>query len=224
MKIPTNFYKKRTSTLACLIICFIGVISGIIGCSSEPPKSRMEKRISLHLTTMLSSADNLGHAMENIADAKSLNTVGRMRSTVKLIDDAEQALKTADKNEQAYIAFINQNKGALKSKGLEPYIVFKDLLDNSLRVKHRAMESYFSHMKHWLNYSADHYSKLKSGDIRSRQSYDAFLIEVNRSLKRYDLANVQYHRHTKEFINDHPELGKKFKRKFKTMKKEMGWL
>ncbi len=97
MKISTISSKKRHLTLIGLLICFtFALTSGLTGCGKEPPKSRMEKRISLHLTTMLSSADNLGHAMENIADAKSLNTVGRMRSTIKLIDDAEQALKTAE--------------------------------------------------------------------------------------------------------------------------------
>ncbi len=223
MKMSTMFSKK--SNIICLLICFAIVLaSSLTSCSKEPPKSRMEKRISLYLNNMQASAINLEHGMDNIADAKVTNTVERMRTTIRIVDDAGQVLDTADKDVRAYIAFINKNKGALKSEGLESYIVIKEILDYPLRTKRRAMASYFSHMKRWLSYSADHYTKLKSGDRRVRRSYDALLIEVNRSLKQYNMANDQNHRHVKDFVDRYPALKKKFKRQYKTMKKEMGWL
>ena len=223
MKFQASFQKKTHLAFISFLICFI-LASVLTGCGKEPPKSRMEKRISLYLNNMETSAVNLEHAMDSIADAKVTNTVERMRTTVKIVEEAEKALDTADIDVGAYIAFINKNKSVLKSEGLEPYIVIKEILDYQLRAKRRAMTAYFSHMKRWLNYSADHYSKLKAGDPRVRQSYDAMLIKVNRSLKQYNMANDQYHRHTRDFVNRYPALKKKFKRQYKTMKKEMGWL
>lgn len=198
--------------------------SGLFGCGQEEPKSRMEKRVSLHLNSMEQSAIELEHGVEEIAEAKRLNTPERMRHTVKLVKKARKALDKANDDIRSYIAFINANKADLQMEKLDRYIIIKQLLNQALIEKRQAMKVYFTSMEKWLVYSSDHYEKLMAKDARSRKSYDALLIKVNRTLKEYNMANDAYHRSVKKILDSNPDLKKKFKRRYKVMKEELGWL
>ena len=199
------------------------LILGTAGCAKAPPKSRLEKRVCIYLGKMETSAVDLEHAVAAIADAKVTNTRERMRNAVNIVRQAEQKLTIADNEVRAYIAFTNVNKGALKAEGLSAYLVLREILGRPLMEKRKAMKAYFSATARWLSYCAAHFDALKKGDRRARQNYDQLLIEVNRNLKQYNLANEVYHRHTRQFADQHPGLKKKFNREYKVMKKEMGW-
>jgi hypothetical protein len=58
----------------------------------------------------------------------------------------------------------------------------------------------------------------------ARNSYAQLLTDVDRSLKRYDTANVQYHQFVKIFLTRNPNLVEQFKQEYQTMKKELGWI
>ncbi len=184
----------------------------------------MEKRAALHLNNMEASALDLEKELEKIADAKVTNTPERMREAAKIVKNAGQVLDKANMDVREYIKFINANKGALKSEKLDQYMLITELLGYPLTKKRQAIQSYFNQMVRWLEYSASHFKKLKKNDMRARRSYDSLLIEVNRSLKQYNTINAQFHKHADDFLKNHPALKKKFKRQYKTMKKEMGWL
>ena len=127
--------------------------------------------------------------------------------------DAQAALDRAEQDVREYMTFIIKNRRALEAENLIAYITIKEILGHNLRKKRQAAAAYFTHIKRWMEYSAEAY-----------RSYEALLISVNRSFKAYNLANGLYHRHTAAFIKKYPELKQKFKRQYKTMKKEMGWV
>lgn len=194
------------------------------GCNNTPEKSPMEQKAATYLDNMEASAISLEHALQKVSSAKVTNTAKRMRETVALIKSGQESLETADRDVRAYVTFVNRNKGALVAEGLGHYVKVKEILDRPLTDKRRAIASYFSDMERWLSYSADHFTKLNAGDARVRRSYDRLLIEVNRSQQKYNFASDQYQRHLNSVAAQHPDLKKKFKRRYKTMKKELGWL
>lgn len=215
---PSLAFPAISIILACLALFCLS------SCGSEKPKSRMEKRVCIYLNKMEDSAVALENKLDAIAAAKVLNTPDRMRQAARMIEEAEALLDEANQDVRSYLAFINANRGALESEKLHPYIRIKGLLNHELTQKRRAMNHYFVRMDAWLTYSADHYAQLKAKDVRSRKSYDSLLIAVNRSQQEYELANAEYHQFVDQFLAQHPELKKKFKHRYKTMKKELGWL
>ena len=217
-----NFtFRFKPFLLACFSFYFVVAITG---CGKDTPKSRIEKRASLHLNAMEKSAIALEHGMEKVADAHVLNTPKRMRETVKFIKAAQTNLDRANQDVKNYIAFINANRGTLKPEKLDAYIVIKKILDRPLTAKRQAISAYCGRMIRWLEYSANNFKQLKAKHQRARHSYDALLIDVHRSQKQYNLANEEYRRHVDEFLKTYPALTKKFKRQYQTMKKELGWL
>jgi len=205
-----------------LILCLLSLMTAT-GCSKEPEKSRMEKRISIYLNNLQNSAVDLQHELENIEQAKVTNTPERMRNVGKIVKQAEKALEKANRDVTSYIAFINANRTALRSEGLDLYIEVKGLLNHALTTKRRAMAAYFSQLKKWLDYSADNYNKLVAKNASARRSYDALLTKVNRSLKQYETANEKYHASVEDFLIKNPGMKTKFKGRYKTMKKELEW-
>ncbi len=216
--IPTRFLH----CLFTLIICLISLMA-VTGCSNEPEKSRMEKRISIYLNNLQDSAIELQHELENIENAKVTNTPARMRRAGKIVEQAEKVLEKANRDVTSYIAFINANRTALRAEGLDLYLDVKGLLNHALTTKRRAMAAYFSQLKKWLDYSAANYNKLVAKNVSARRSYDALLTKVNRSLKQYETANEKYHSSVEDFLIKNPGMKTKFKRRYKTMKKELEW-
>ena len=209
--------------MSILIICF-GSLTLLFSCSDSSPKSRLEKRMTIYLDRLESSAVDLQHALKKIADMKRLNTAGRMKEAISVIKESELTLKSANQDIAAYIAFINSNSGELKKENLDHYIDVRDILNQSLRLKRQAMADYFQTMEKWLDYSATHFKRLESKEVAAMRSYDNLLTDVNRNLKRYDTANEQYHQFVNSFLSTNPDLVKRFKREYKTMKKELGWM
>lgn len=214
-------YGIRT-VVVILILCLISLMA-VTGCSDEPEKSRMEKRISIYLNNLQNSAVDLQHELDNIENAKVTNTPERMRNAGKIVEQAEKVLEKANQDVTSYIAFINANKTALRSEGLDLYLDVKGLLNHALTTKRRAMAAYFSQLKKWLYYSADNYKKLIAKNASARRSYDALLTKANRSLKQYETANEKYHASVEDFLIKNPGMKTKFKRRYKTMKKELEW-
>lgn len=196
----------------------------LAGCTGESPKSLMEKQISFHLDQMEASAIDLENEMDKLSKMKQLNTAERLKKAVTWVQDADKTLARADRDVAAYIDFAEDNSRLLRRKGLGHFIEVKDILDQSLTMKRHCIGEYFKDLKRWLDYSARHFKRLKAGDTAARQSYDAYLIEVNRSLKKYNARNRQHIRFVNDFLIRNPELKKKFERQYKTMQKELGWI
>jgi hypothetical protein len=196
----------------------------VFSCAETSPKSRLEKRISIYLNRLESSAVDLEHALEKIADMKRLNTPGRMKEAISVIKGGEKTLEQANQDISAYIAFIKNNSPELKKEGLYHYMDIRDLLNQPLSIKRQAIDVYFQVQKKWLDYSATHFKRLEAKDQAARTSYDQLLTNVNRSLKQYNTANAQYHQFVKAFLTRNPDLVKRFKQKYRTMKKELGWI
>jgi uncharacterized protein YciI len=215
---------NRISDRLFLIIICLASLSFMFACAESSPKSRLEKRISLYLNRLESSAVDLQHELDKITDMKRLNTMGRMKEAISIITGSEKILAGANQDVAAYIAFINQNSRELKQEGLSHYIEIRDLLNQPLSIKRNAMDNYFQVLKKWLTYSATHFDRLEAKDPAARNSYDLLLTDVNRSLKRYDTANAQYHQFVKIFLTRNPNLVKQFKQEYKTMRKELGWI
>jgi hypothetical protein len=209
--------------MSILIIC-LGSLALLFSCSDPSPKSRLEKRMALYLERLESSAIDLQHKMDKIADMKRLNTAGRMKEAISVIKKSEQTLKKANQDIAAYIAFINNNSRELKKENLDHYMDVRDILNQSLRSKRQAIADYFQTLKKWLDYSATHFKRLKAKDVAARGTYDSLLTDVNRSLKRYNTTNEQYHQFVNSFLSKNPDLVKRFKREYKTMKNELGWM
>ncbi len=184
----------------------------------------MEKRISIYLDRLESSAVNLQHELEKIEDMKLLNTAPRMRTAITVIEGSEKVLKKANQDISSYIAFINNNSRELKKENLTHYIAVRDLLSHALSLKRKAIGRYFQDLKKWLDYSATHFKRLKAKDEAARATYDGLLIDVNRSLKKYNTANAQNLQFVNSVLTENPELVKRFKKQYKTMKKELGWM
>lgn len=72
--------------------------------------------MSIYLDRLESSAIDLQHELDNIADMKRLNTVGRMKKAISIIKQSELTLKKANQDIAAYIAFINSNSRELKKE------------------------------------------------------------------------------------------------------------
>ena len=179
--------------------------------------------MSIYLDRLESSAIDLQHELDNIADMKRLNTVGRMKKAISIIKQSELTLKKANQDIAAYIAFINSNSRELKNENLDHYIDVRDMLNQSLRSKRQAIADYFRTLTKWLNYSATNFKRLKAKETAATHSYDSLLTNVNRSLKRYNTANEQLHQFVDSFLSKNPELVKRFKQDYKLMKKELGW-
>ena len=209
--------------MSILIVCFCS-LALLFSCSDSSPKSRLEKRMTIYLDRLESSAIDLEHELEKIADMKRLNTIGRMNEAISVIKKSELTLNRANQDIAAYIAFINSNSRELKEENLDHYMDVKDILNQSLRSKRQAIADYFQTLEKWLDYSATHFKRLEAKDVAAMRSYDSLLTDVNRSLKRYDTANEQYHQFVNSFLSTNPDLVKRFKREYKTMKKELGWM
>ena len=214
---------KFSALLFLWIICLVS-LAFLFSCAEPSPKSRLEKRISIYLDRLESSAVDLEHTLKKIADMKRLNTSGRMKETISVIKGGEKTLERANQDISAYIDFIKNNSRELKKENLDPYIDIRNLLNQPLSIKRQAIGEYFQVLKKWLDYSATHFKRLKAKDQAARTSYDQLLINVNRSLKRYDTANEQYHQSVKAFLSKNPDLIKRFKPEYRTMKKELGWI
>jgi len=184
----------------------------------------MEKRISIYLDHMESSTIDLEHELEKIADMKRLNTAARMKKAISVIENSEKVLKRANQDVSAYIAFINSNSRELKNKNLDHYIAVRDLLNRSLTSKRQSIERYFQEMKKWLDYSVSHFKRLKAKDQAARSTYDSLLTNVKRSLKKYNTANTKHLQFIDSVLASNPEMLKRFKKRYKTMKSELGWL
>ncbi len=230
LRIPTPFFprdreqtKQLSSFLSKLILCLLG-LPFLFACAESSPKSRMEKRISIYLDRMESSAIELEHELEKITDLKRLNTAERMRKAIFVIKNSEKVLKRSNQDVSAYIAFINSNSRKLKQENLDHYIVVTNLLNRSLRSKRQSLEEYFLEMTKWLDYSATHFKRLEVKDQAARGTYDCLLTNVNRSLKKYNTANTQHHQFINSVLASNPEMLKRFKKRYKTMKNELGWL
>ncbi|HCY84028.1 MAG TPA: hypothetical protein DHV36_02720 [Desulfobacteraceae bacterium] len=213
-----------TRILILLLIPTMLMTIPLSGCDKEVPLSPLEQRLDIYLNNMQASAISLEHALDAIEGARVTNTAKRMRGALQLISKAFYALETADHDVRAYITFVNNNRTAISAQGLNPYLDIREILDLHLTRKRGAIKNYLVHLERWLSYSADNYAKLKAGDLRVRKSYDALLIAVNRKLNQYNRVNDQYQRHTHAFLQRYPQLKKKFKRQYKIMKEEMGWL
>ncbi|MCP4722480.1 MAG: hypothetical protein GY860_23725, partial [Desulfobacteraceae bacterium] len=122
----------------------------------------MEKRICIYLDRLESSAVDLQHELEKIADMKRLNTPARMKETITHIENSEKVLERANKDISAYIDFINNNSQELKKENLDHYMDLRDLLNQSLSLKRQAIKKYFQEMKKWLEYSAKHFKRLEA--------------------------------------------------------------
>ena len=217
--------KKSFSLSGFLNLFLLMLITvSLSGCDKEAPLSPLEQKLAIYLNNMQASAVSLQHSLDAIEEARITNTQERMRSALKLIHKAFYSLETADYDVSAYINYVNNNRIEISAQGLDPYLDIREILDRHLSQKRRAMKSYLIQLERWLSYSANNYTRLKSGDLRVRKSYDSLLIGVNRMLKKYNSANDQYHRYTHAFVQRYPQLTKKFKRQYKTMKEEMGWL
>ncbi len=184
----------------------------------------MEKRISIYLDRLESSAVDLQHELEKIADMKRLNTAPRMRKAITVIEGSEKVLKRANQDISSYIAFINNNSRELKKENLDHYIAVRNLLNHSLSLKRKAMGKYFQELKKWLDYSASHFKRLEAKDEAARGTYDSLLTNVNRSLKKYNTVNAQNIQFVNSVLTENPEIVKRFKKQYKTMKKELGWM
>jgi hypothetical protein len=165
---------------------------------------------------------DLQHDLEKIADTKWLNTAPRMRKAITVIEGSEKVLKRANQDISSYIAFINNNSRELKKENLTHYIVVRDLLSHALSLKRKAIGRYFQAMKKWLDYSATHFKRLEAKDEAASATYDYLLTDVNRSLKKHNTANAQNIQFVNSVLTENPELVKRFKTQYKTMKKELG--
>ena len=214
--------KQFSSILPILTICILS-LSCLFSCADSSPKTRMEKRVCIYLDHLESSAVELQHELEKIAGMKRLNTPARMKKAITHIEHSEKVLERANKDISAYIAFINNNSQEMKKENLNHYMDIRDLLNQSLSLKRQAIEKYLQEMKKWLEYSASTFKRLEAKDQAARSTYDCLLTNVNRSLKKYNTANTQYHQFVKSFLTKNPEKVKRFKKQYKTMKKELGW-
>lgn len=206
-----------------VLMCLVSLLF-LFSCTESSPKSRLEKRISIYLGRLESSAVDLEHELEKIADMKRLNTAGRMKEAISVIKGSEKTLRRANQDIYAYIAFINDNSRKLKKENLYHYMSVRDLLSQPLSLKRQAIDEYFQVLKKWLDYSATHFRRLEAKDQAARTSYDQLLTNVNRSLKRYNTANEQYHQFVKVFLTRNPDLVKRFKQEYRTMKNELDWI
>lgn len=173
---------------------------------------------------MESSAIELEHELEKITDLKRVNTAARMKKASFIIENSEKVLKKSNQDVSAYIAFINSNSRELKQENLGHYIAIKDLLDRSLTSKRQSITEYFLTMKKWLDYSSTHFKRLEAKDQAARGTYDCLLTDVNRSLKKYNIANTQHHQFIDSVLASNPVIIKRFQKRYKTMKNELGWL
>ncbi len=215
--------KQFLSILSLLTICLFS-LSFLFSCSDSSQKTRMEKRISIYLDRLESSAVDLQHELEKIADMKRLNTTTRMRKAITIIEGSEKVLKRANQDISSYIAFINNNSRELKKENLNHYIAIRNLLNRTLSLKRKAIGQYFQEMKKWLNYSATHFKRLEAKDEAARATYDSLLTNVNRCLKKYNTANAKHLQFVNSVLAENQELIKRFKKEYKTMKKELGWM
>lgn len=218
--------RKTKGWNACFSVFFICILimSVFSACSKSSPKSRAEQKIATYLDRMEASAVDLQHELDKIDGMNRLNTVDRLREAIGFVDDAEKILKRANQDVDAYIEYVNANSQNLKHEALDHYIDVKNILNKSLKAKRQAMAEYFQALKEWLSYSVNNFDRLRAKDVSARQTYDALLMEVNRVLSRYNAANSQYHQFVNAFVKKRPELVKRFKSEYKTMKTELGWL
>lgn len=193
------------------------------GCGNAPPKSRMEKRTCLYLNSLVASSVDLARAFDDVAGAKRLNTRDRMIQAGEMVRTARSCLYRARKDTRQYTAFITANRSALQGENLQAYIRIRYLLNGALRTKRRAMEDYLLKMDNWLRYAADHYDRLKAGHPGARRNYDALFLQASRSLDRYNDAGEAYRQTVRQFLSENPELKKRFKKRYKTMRAELGW-
>ena len=215
------FHLSNALKIVSILLVVIGLVQG---CAKPPEKTKLEKQTYSFLKKMEDSAIELEHTMDDISKMKRLNSPGRLKSAIKIVNSGEKKLTRANNDVSQYIKFIGHNAKALDNEGLNHYVAIEKILNQFLTEKRTSMATFFNKMKVWLEYSVKHFNQLEAGNQAIRRNYDIYLTEVNRSLKKYNLANEKYHLFINSFLKENPNLIKHFKPQYKTMKKEMGWL
>ena len=203
-----------------LLVLFLPMIAA---CGEKAPSSHVEKQARFHLNNLTASAVNLGKSFKDIARAKRLNTPARMQETAAMVEQTESLLARADRNMEIYDVFISDHEKRLAANQLNDYILVRDLLNQDLKTKRKAMATCLISMNNWLEFASGHFEQIRSGDGRSRRNYDALFFRLSKSFAKYEAASRSYHRSVQHFLSRHPGIKQAFKTQYKTMKKELGW-
>lgn len=202
--------------VVCLMMTF--------GCAKEPQRSGIDKHAYRLMIDMGNAAIQLEHALADVAGLKILNTPGRMKNAQAIIRKGETGVQQARQAVTDYRNFVLKNKQALKKEKLDHYIDIVGAAGPFRFQRLNTISDYFRAMKKWLTYSAAHYEQIKAGSRSHRATYDSLLIDVNRKLERYNAANDRYEKFLHGYMAKHPAIPAQFKREYKNLKKEMGWL
>lgn len=204
------------------IVCISSLLA--LACSTQPEKTKLEKKIHTLLSRMQSSAIGLDHALDKLSKTKRVNSLERFRETVKIVNETEKKLEKANQDVEKYILFVKENACFLEREKLAHYINVKKILNNTFSKKRSSIAAFLVKMRKWLEYSANNFERLKTGENGFRMNYDRLLMDVNRGLKTYNNANARYHQFLLKFLKNNPKLIQHFRPEYKKMKKELGWL
>jgi hypothetical protein len=218
------FITIKKTTIFFAVISLMTLPFFYMGCSKKLTKSKLEKKTSIMLKKMESSAILLDNELDIIFEIKITNTKDRMKEAVNRITNCKKTLQSADLTVKNYIAFIKSNSVLLKQEKLNHYISVTDLLNQDQAKKRNSIGEYFSAMERWLNYSANNFEELKSGSLAHRKTYNIYLTNVNRAKKKYEMSSLRYHRFVNSYMEKNSDFSNFFSQKYKDLKKGIEWL
>lgn len=192
------------------------------GCATE--RTGLEKTFYDALKKISDSSIALDDAFEKIVALDRMNTVVRLKEGEKTVVNGLQHIDRLMRDVRAYQKMVQKNRKLIVQREMTYYIDINGIFGPEQARRMKAMGDFLNAMKRWVSYSASHFEGIQAGNIQYKKGYERLLMDVNRKLDRHNVATHQFVEFIHAYLKRYPTISSQFKREYKTLEKELGWL